>query len=79
MIVRKLLFDEFASDFITYLASGKLLKKGNFKVEPDLELVFNNQKVDGLPELYDSQNNKADVGLMVVSGQGSDRKMYKSS
>lgn len=71
----KLLSDKHANNFITYLASGKLFEKlGNFKVEPHPELVFNNWKVDGLPEIYESQNNKADVSIVVVSGQGSDQK-----
>ena len=45
----------------------------NLRVEAHPDLVFNHRKVEDLPGLYDKEN-KVDVSVMSVSGQGSDEK-----
>ena len=55
-----------------YLLSSR--KMGTYNVQTHPELVFNGQSVYKLPGLFDSSNNRSDVGLIEVGIEGTKKK-----
>ena len=47
---------------------------GTYNVQTHPEVVFNGQSVDKLPGLFDSSNNRSDVGLIEVGIEGTKKK-----